>query len=247
MPIISVPQDVLTWTPQPMESAQGHVLPSVALTWTPQGLSSSSLVSSALPAGSLTWTAKAPQFILEPTSPRQSRVVYRAYLTGDAETPPISDLELPLASFQSTRRNGESTYLFIVVPNPMPYIAGMNARLNGDVVIQNGFALGDTETLTELLRVNFESFRYDLGARSGSASLSGHKQVTYSNPKTRRLLGISYKNVTDGLRRVRCEPDMWLNPGDTADVGGGETFVVDAISYSVTPRQATMEVSEVEA
>ena len=200
-----------------------------------------------IPVVALALTANRPQFTLEPPANQAVRYVYRCYLTGDAEDPPIADIELPLASFQSRRRNGEQTYLAVTVPNPVPYVSAINARLNGDLVIYSGFALGDTETLTELLRVNFGSFRYDLGPRSGSASLSGHKQVTYSNPKTRVLSGVSYQSVTDGITRVRCDPDMWLNPGDTADIGNSTTFIVDTITYTINPDRSLMEVAEVSA
>jgi hypothetical protein len=199
-----------------------------------------------IPAASLALTTLRPQAIYEPTASQPARYVYRCYLTGDKESPPITDLELPMASFQSRRRNGEQTYLSVIIPNPTPYIDGINARINGDIVIYSGFAVGDTETITELLRVNFGNFRYDLGARSGSAQLIGHKQVTYTSPKTRALSGVSYQSVTDGVIRVRCEPDMWLNPGDTADINGN-TFVVDSLAYFVKPTLATMEVQEVAA
>lgn len=235
----SLPAESLAWTTQPLNIRH---LPAESLAWTAQPLMAA--VDSPIPAASLAWAAQPLQAVYDAPSFAIARAVYRCYLTGSEEDPPIADLELPLASFQSRRRNGEQTYLAITVPNPAPYIDAINARLNGDLVIYSGFAVGATETLTELLRVNFGSFRYDLGPRSGSASLSGHKQVTYSNPKLRALSGISYKSVTDGIARVRCEPDMWLNPGDTADLGGGESFVVDSISYIINPRSANMEVTE---
>lgn len=233
-----IPAESLIWTEQ--APVLIPFLPAESLSFAAQPLT----VPASLPTESLIFAAQPLGIIFEATDTAAVRAVYRAYLTGDAEDPPIADLELPLASFQSRRRNGEQTYLSITVPNPTPYIDGINARLNGDIVIKSGYALGSIENLTELLRVNFGSFRYDLGATSGTASLSGHKQVTYSNPKTRTLAGISYKSVTDGVMRVRCEPDMWLAPGDTADIGDS-TFVVDSISYTIKPTSATMEVQEV--
>lgn len=199
--------------------------------------------SKSVPATTLTLTALAPQLLYTPPIVGQSPAIYRAYLYADG----YERLELPLASFQSTRRNGEATYLSIVVPAPIAYLDGIEDRLDGEIVLYSGFVIGGVETLTELIRSNLSSFRYDLGANSCSATLTGYKQVTYTNPKTRILQGISFKSAIDAVRRVRCEPDMWLSPGDTADLGGGESLVVGRIAYTINPKSATMEVIEVES
>lgn len=180
--------------------------------------------------------------IIEPVI-RQSRAVYRGYVVKTGE----ADLEIPVSSFQARRRDGEPSYLAMVVPNPGDYLTALNALSGGQIVIKAGFADVTTgeETLAELERADWDYFRYDLGPMSGSATLSGHRTVAARAPVTRTLTGISYKAVTDGIRTVRCEPDMYLAPGDTADLGD-ETFVVASISYTVSPRQAFMEVQEVE-
>jgi len=133
------------------------------------------------------------------------------------------------------------------VPKPGPYLDAIDARPNGDLVIYSGFALQNgVEVLNALITVHFDDLRYDLGARSGSATLTGHQQVTYSNPRTRALVGISYISATNGVRRVRCDPDMYLSPGDTATWGGGESMVVGDISYTISPSRAVIEVAEAE-
>jgi len=102
------------------------------------------------------------------------------------------------------------------------------------------------ETLTELQRVSFNYFRYDLGPRSGSATLTGHRTTAAREPISRTLTGVSYTAVTNGIRTVRGEPDMYLSPGDTA-VYGDDAFTVGSLTYTVNARQATMEVVEAEA
>jgi len=118
-------------------------------------------VSHVLPADSITWTAHAPQPVYTPPATQPVRYLYRAYLTGDAEDPPVADLELPLASFQSTRRNGSDSYLSLVVPNPGPYLDAIDARPDGDLVIYSGFAL---QNGVEVLNAPIHS-------RSSSASI----------------------------------------------------------------------------
>jgi len=43
---------------------------------------------------------------------------------------------------------------------------------------------------------------------------------------------------------VRCAVDTFLRPGDTADLGAGETMTVAELTYSVTPTSASMEIAE---
>ena len=58
------------------------------------------------------------------------------------------------------------------------------------------------------------------------------------------MTGITYRNEQSGLGRIRCEIDTFLRVGDTADLGAGETMVVDSITYTVSPSQGFMEISE---
>lgn len=236
-----VPSAALDLTALPSSLQSPAAIPAATLTLAaqPPSYGIGKQLSSAV---TLSLTALAPQLLYTPPVVGQSPAIYRAYLYADG----YDRLELPLSSFQSTRRNGEATYLSIVVPAPVAYLDGIEDRLDGEIVLYSGFVIGGVETLTELIRANLSSFRYDLGANSGSATLTGYKQVTYTNPKTRALQGISFKSAIDDVRRVRCEPDMWLSPGDTADLGGGEMMVVGRIAYTINPKSATMEVIEVE-
>jgi hypothetical protein len=63
----------------------------------------------------------------------------------------------------------------------------------------------------------------------------------------RKMRGISFRGMNNsGARRFRCALDMYLKPGDTADLGDGETMIVDQVAYTVSARQAVMEISEAE-
>ena len=167
--------------------------------------------------------------------PRQT--IYRLFLTGSP------NIELPLASFQ-VRRNTNQDWLECVVPIPdSATVAAINARTDGDLVVMRGVRLDDGEMMDEMIRVSFGGMRTDTGAKSSSATLSGSATVA-ATPKTRALRGISYRAFDDGLRRIRCEVDTYLAPGDTADCGGGETLLVETMNYQVSPQSATMEISE---
>lgn len=167
--------------------------------------------------------------------------IYRAQLTGGA-----GPITLPLESL-SCRRSGGSLSISLVCPAPsLDLIAEIDARRSGDIVIYRGFRLPGGVQMDEMLRAPFLSVRSDRGPRRASLSIEARRGADPVNPKTRALKGISYRNAQNGARRVRCEIDTYLKPGDTADLGGGETMLVNAISYSIFAGSATMEVSESE-
>ncbi|NJM10474.1 MAG: WD40 repeat domain-containing protein [Bdellovibrionaceae bacterium] len=167
-------------------------------------------------------------------------IIYRCYLTGGSGT-----IEIPISSFQSRRRVNSPTWISVVsqaVTDTM--VSDINARTSGQLIIKRGVKYpDDTEQLDELMRADFESLRVDKGATSASLSIDGRGTET-TTAKTRILQGISYRPTTGGARRVRCAVDTYLQPGDTADLGGAETMPVAEIVIWVSTTHATMEVAE---
>lgn len=174
---------------------------------------------------------------------------YRCYLTGDGEDPPVSDLELPIESFQSRYRSGDPSYLQVVVPDALTYADGVNARLNGDIVVHRGQRTEDgTEYPEEILRVNLEDIRVDWGARSASMTLTGHKQTTNTTPTTVAMTGVSYRAAYNGTITIRCLANSYLRPGDTAEFAAtGDSFTVGNITWTVGRGIEQMEIQELDA
>jgi hypothetical protein len=162
-------------------------------------------------------------------------------LTIEGET----DLALPLASIQC-RRNTTSTTITAVVPSATAaIISEILARDGEDLVIRRGVRFFDGSSMVdEMFRSPLSGIRFDVGARSGSVTLSGSLSAGASISRPRTLRGISYRAMSGGLRRVRCAVDTYLSPGDVALLGGSETMVVAEMTYSITPSSAMMEVSE---
>jgi len=77
--------------------------------------------------------------------------------------------------------------------------------------------------------------------------LAARSDAETADPKTRAMRGISYRQTSDGIRRIRCDIDTYLMPGDTADLGGGETMTVAELVYTVGADQAFMEITEAAA
>lgn len=103
--------------------------------------------------------------------------------------------------------------------------------------------LDGAEQLEPMVAVTLASIRADAGARSGTATLSGSAVEITRPPLTRALRGISYRASGSGGARVRCAVDTYLRPGDTADLGGGETMPVVEVTCSISAESAVMEVA----
>lgn len=168
-----------------------------------------------------------------------SPAIYRAYLAGP------SPIELPIHSL-SIRSDIASTTLSLVSSFPsLSVLSQIQARIGQLLTIQRGVRLMDgTDQLDTLLAVALDSIRYDQGSRSATITLAGSALYQIAPLKFRALRGISYRNAINGIRRVRCAVDTYLQIGDTASLGGGETLTVAEITIAVDPNQETMEVVE---
>lgn len=166
--------------------------------------------------------------------------VYRCILTGGT-----GDIELPLANFQC-RKTTTGISLAVTCPAlTSTQLTAIQSRTAGNILIRRGIRFRDgTEQVDELVRAAFSTLRWDAGSRSASASLAGQSTAPTVNSKTRALQGISYRNLSGGVRRIRCAVDTYLAVGDTADLGGGETLVVAEIVYNISPETALMEIAE---
>lgn len=190
----------------------------------------------------LVFAISPPSWIREFLGAFPPPTTYRCYLTG---TP---DLTLPMSSFQCRRSLDGLTQLTVVIPaDGMALMDAIAARVAGDLVIFRGMRIPPSavDQFDEMLRVSFSSVRYDMGTTRASLSITGERETTSGDSRTRTLRGVSYINQ-DGnrVRRVRCEVDTWLRPGDVAALGAGETLNVQEIVYWVSPQSAFMEVVE---
>lgn len=173
-------------------------------------------------------------------------VIPRYYftLTGDGDS--LDDVEMKIRSFQYRLRNARPTYLSIVLPYSDDYIDYINDRPNGDLVVDKAYILNGVEIAREeIIRVNYENVRPDLGPTNQSITLTGHKTETYAQNNI-TLENPIYDSTYEGTRTFRfAEPDLYLRPGDLLTVNG-ETIEVGLITSWVTADRSQMEVKEVE-
>lgn len=173
-----------------------------------------------------------------PLPPRTARTSYRAKLTGSNNA--LSDIEMPISSFNARLRSGRESFLSIVVPNGGSFISAIEARPDGELVIEE-----HSEGIsTELARVNFQKLRIDKGSRSGtSLSISGYKQTTNGSPAGWLISDYSYFSRSDNKSRVRVQSRASVKPADyiTAE---GLTFIADTVTLVGSVNRVSMEISE---
>jgi hypothetical protein len=167
---------------------------------------------------------------------RDYRITYRCVLTGSP------DIILPMSSFQARFRNGEPSFLSVVIPG-MYYAEDIADRSSGDLQVYMIKTYRDGNQIAEMIgSVNLDDIRIDEGGVNQSITLSGYKTETHAL-KTINLAGASYRNIYAGLKRYRCQPNLYLRPGDTVIVNG-ETFQADVITWAIGIGTEIMEVAE---
>jgi len=182
------------------------------------------------------WVSKLP--------PLQLQEVYRLIITGSPDG--VDDLPIGgISSWQATNQaDGRSSYLQAVIPAAEQLLPAIAARKNGKLVLQKGYILSDGPTrFEEILRSRFDTLRPDRGPRALTVTVSGYLLKEGSFLGTRTLTGVRSISSPNGKRRVRCNIDLFLQPGMTANALG-ESFVVDYINYYVNQSDKFCEASE---
>lgn len=166
---------------------------------------------------------------------------YYFTLTGDADG--TTDVEIPISSFQCRRRNGESTYIQVVIPS-MDYSTDITARPNGNMVIEMSYWFnGEDNFRTEIARATIDGIRLDEGGNSKSITLTGYKTETFVTKALTLDVESIYRSFYDGKITHRfAEPDIYINPGDTVTISD-DTFTVGMITYSIGTTTQSMEIS----
>ncbi|RKR79161.1 LamG domain-containing protein [Marinobacter nauticus] len=182
------------------------------------------------------WVAKLP--------PVEVQELYRLVITGSRNG--LNDLVIGgISSWQATNQAGSrSAYLQAVIPAADQYMAEIDARQDGDLVIQKGYKLLSGETyFEEIMRAYFQNAQPTAGRFSRTLTVSGYRRGKPFSNGHRVLKAVRSKTTQNGKRRVFCEIDLFLQPGMTVDALG-ETFQADFINYYVNENDKFCEVGE---
>ncbi|WP_375191794.1 RCC1 domain-containing protein [Marinobacter sp.] len=175
--------------------------------------------------------------------PIQLQELYLLTITGAANG--LNDLDLSISSWQATNQAGtRQSYLQAVIPAAVDLIDEIEARQDGELILKKGFRFSDgTVRAEEILRSNFDTFRYDRGPSSFSVTVSGYLGGKQSQNASRTLKGVRSINLTNGKYRVRADIDLFLQPGMTV-TADNVTLKADFINYYVSDADKFCEVSE---
>jgi hypothetical protein len=176
--------------------------------------------------------------------PIQLQEVYRLIITGDKDG--ASDLIVDgISGWQATSQaDSRSSYLQATIPAATDLVSEIEARKNGDLVLQKGFRFSDgSKRYDELMRSTFDTIRSDRGPRAFTLTVSGYLSGKQPSNGTRTLSGIRSVSTSSGKRRVRCNIDMFLRPGMTVNADD-ISFKAGFINYYVSEAGKFCEIGE---
>ena len=132
--------------------------------------------------------------------------------------------------------------LSVVIPG-MEYAGNIVDHANGTLRVYMVKTYRDGNRIAECIGMaDMDDIRIDEGTMHQSVTLSGYKTETHA-AKTITLTGASYRMIYQGRKRYRCQPNLYLRPGDTVVVNG-DMFQADVITWAIGPGTEIMEVAE---
>lgn len=173
----------------------------------------------------------------EALAPTERQVVYQAT---------VGEVAVPVSSFQSTMRLTGQSFVQMVVPDGDAYIDALAPAAGATMTVAKGYRYADDSLspLEPIAQAPFQQLRSDDGANGMTLTLSGYGLFESAGLRVRPLRGVTYRSVNQGNRRVRCEIDLFLRPGDTAVDSDGAQFSVATIQYFVGAASDFMEVMQ---
>jgi len=171
-------------------------------------------------------------------------IIGRRYLMTMAGAP---DLKVPISSINGRLRSEGQSTLTVVCPDGVNYVSGILSRVaNGFFVTLIETYLDGTEESTDSQLFTNISPSHDHGARNFSVTLTGYSSLSFPLlPRRINVQGVQYQAMqSNGARRVRSGLDKDIKPKDIALLPSGEEIIIDAVTYTIGTRQASMELTE---
>ena len=162
------------------------------------------------------------------------------------QAPGLAAVTLPLSSLQYRTQEDGYTVIVAVVPDADHWESQVAARLDagGLLRIFSGYRdQSGQDDVVEVARGGLESYTSDVGAQRSSLVLTATQPMEPTIPRTVTLTGVTYQALqADGRRRVRCAPQLYLRPGDTA-LYAGHALVVNRCAVTIGRDTQRMEVT----
>lgn len=166
--------------------------------------------------------------------------------TAQLEHDDLGTLVLPISSFTARIREGEPSYLQIVVPDYLTYaddILDWTTHCRNCQIVVHKIRDRDTANPTEVIRVDFENLRTDQGSKSQSVFMTGHRTFYNANPQTVALTDVDYVRTgidisTGTEHRIRFSAYLNVTAGDTV------TYTYGAQQFSFPVVLLTLNATE---
>lgn len=162
---------------------------------------------------------------------------WRITITGTADSLP--DLDIAARSWQGTRNDASRSSYAGVVCDAGRYLSGIEARPNGELVIEWGW----DGSWWELVRVAVDSIRRDKGPRADTLTVGGYATISDPPPFAVTLSDISRRMESGGKKRRFVAFDPRPRPGYQAS-DGATSFSISYITYNANAYNATMQIGE---
>jgi Concanavalin A-like lectin/glucanases superfamily len=176
----------------------------------------------------------------------KKQIVGRRYRAKITDT---TDYYFPISSISLTLRPSASGSVTLVCPDGITYAASIieKSRANDatitlyeDEIYFDGSVETTDKTITNI------SLSYSRGSRSFSVTLSGSIGIArHSTPHSYKLEGIQFETLQgNGNRRIRCDLNKDIMPGDYVTSFDGSELVVGSVQYIIASNTKAMEIAE---
>lgn len=155
-------------------------------------------------------------------------------------------MTIPISSFTARIREGSPSYLQVVVPDYPTYADDILERTthcrNCELIIHK-IKDGDTSNPVEVVTVDFENLRADIGSRTSSVFLVGHRTFYNANPETIVIQDADYLRYgidveEDPTNRIRFSAYFDVTAGDAV------TYSIGSDIYSYTVELLTLTATQ---
>lgn len=144
-------------------------------------------------------------------------------------------IEIPIASFQSRKRNDAPTYLSVTIPN-LDYVDQITERQNGDMIIEQAYYINGVQKQREpIIEATLTQVDVNKTSTSNSVVLTG-STIRIFDSKTLfiPLSEVAYSSVSNGKKTYRLvKPNIYLQPGDHVTIGD-DSFLCGVVTYAVS-------------
>lgn len=171
------------------------------------------------------------------------QLIFQCILTGKQDG--LSDLKLPVSSFQYRLYANGRSGLSVNVPAMSDIADEIVNRINGQLVIRKGVRKYDGAViLSDVARAGDLDVRFNETSQRVAGTISARELLEQPiggpiKQELKKIESISFER--DGSRKIRTETQFGMRPGDKIIAEGSE-LIINQISVNVTERQNKMDI-----